>query len=324
MFDNLMYKRTGPNTYANKYSCSHSEEYFLSYLEENCVKLKTLIKEQSILIKEFNYRENCKLQEMLEQAFDKTQEVDNYIVNKKRDVLAKLLEQSRKEIKKTIDACKIFEEKVKPKPKSKAPVKKFIITKQVKKTIDLIQKAIDENSYIRITYKGNKRVIAPDCFVGKGKIEAEHISGYTKSNSNHSRSFFIDEIKVLDFITMETRLQKVIDKANKNLSVSSEMINHKFKIIYLSDNTGKVKFAVCPADYSGAYALFKTKYYPASEIKKDHAKLDYVAHQQETCAEENPNAEYDYYNDGGSSRYRFYSMRDIVMAIHQNEILDLI
>jgi hypothetical protein len=324
MFDNLMYKRTGKETYANKYSCSHSEDYFLSYLEENCSKLKTLLKEQSILIKDFNYRENCKLQEMLEQAFDKTKEVDEYIVNKKRDKLTILLEQSRKEIKNTIDACKSFEEIIKPKPKPKAPVREIIITKQVKKTIDSIQKAIDENSYINITYKGSERVIYPIDFVGGGKVEALHISGYTKSNSDYPRNFFVDEIKVLDFITIETRLQNIIDKADKKLTVSSENINPKFKVIYLSDNNGEVKYAICPADYSDAYALFSMKYYPVSELKEHYAKKDYVAHPQETCAEENPNAEYDYDNDGGSSRYRFYSMRDVVMAIHQCEIYDLI
>jgi hypothetical protein len=175
--------------------------------------------------------------------------------------------------------------------------------------------------YIEIDYKGGSRVIEP-IFVGHDKIEANHIRGYTKSGSHRTRSFFIDCIESLRLISRENELQQLLNKANKQLFTrEGPILCEGRQITYIRDKSGKNKFVVCPADYEGCYALFEAEYFNLSMLENEGY---YIINPFNTIALENPNGEQDYENDGGSSRYRFSSLRDIVIAIHLSEINNIL
>ncbi len=183
--------------------------------------------------------------------------------------------------------------------------------KEFKKNIKLLEESFNKGLDVEIEYKGNKRVISsPVCWssrLEKGdKISAYHISGYSSSNSQYCRSFFIDKIKVIRLIYKHESLNKHIVKLGL---VAYKSSIKGVDITVIKDKKGNNKYVLCPADYSGSYALFEWDYFGEYLLEEDgYYIVDY-------SSIKNPEGDDDYENDGGSSKYRFEDMYDVYLAI---------
>ncbi len=196
-------------------------------------------------------------------------------------------------------------------------------------TIKEKQKFITESFYkgfdMEIEYKGHRRVISSPSMLSSNyseddKIYAYHISGYTSSGSDRERSFFIKYMKIIRLISKSEELQEYLDKLGliaktKILENFTDSIGHKNDIIItiITNKKGEVQYTLIPADYAGAYALFDGKC-------DDEDEIDYILgvdgyHIIDGSSIKNPEGDDDFENDGGSSKYRFYSMYDVYLAI---------
>jgi len=187
--------------------------------------------------------------------------------------------------------------------------------------IDTLTKAIKNDSHVDIIYKGNKRTISPIEFVGDNKIEAIHIKGYTSSNSNWPRTFFISEIEIQNEITKEKRLQGYLNSLNIPLKVTKGnvvdgMLKKIDTIILKSKKDNSNKYIICPGNSSSCYVLIKWECFSKSSLFEGY----YIIDAPDNFLIKNPEGEEDYENDGGSSKYRFYDVKEIALALNHKKV----